>query len=592
MERLFDIAEHQMAERPNGIMLAGKEQGKWVEYTCKEVVEQSIAFAEALLSLDISVEDLSAEKVEKIAIVSNNRPEWIMSDLAIQQSGAIIVPIYPTISPQEFAFILEQSKVHVLIVANQELYDRFQPAFKDLPQLKHILSFEEVTGATHWKSLEVKEEARGKRLALRDRIGAEDLATIIYTSGTTGKPKGVMLTHRNIVSNVLDCMPVFEFAREDGRTLSFLPLNHIFEKTVSYIYINAKMSIYYAESIDTIGKNLKEVKPIVFTAVPRLLEKVYEKIMATGRNLTGIKRVLFFWAVALGQKYDPQKKGSAWYRIQLKWANQLIFSKWREALGGETVAVVSGSAPLVDYLNRIFCAAQIPVMEGYGLTETSPVISVNRFKEQNRMIGTVGETISNVEVKIAEDGEILSRGPNNMLGYYLNPETTAEVIDADGWLHTGDIGEWVEGKYLKITDRKNDMFKTSGGKFVAPQAIENKFKESRYVSQIMVIGPNRKYVSAVIVPNFNNVRKYLQVNKVEVPADLEAIIQLPEVLKLFEGVLEKYNPNFGHVEQIKRFALLTEEWTIENGILTPKLSLRRKKVYEKYAATIEGIYAA
>lgn len=590
MKRLFDIVTEQVKSRPGSTMLASKVNGTWKTVSCKESMQQACQFAEMLLGLGVKNEVLDPEQQEKIAMISPNRPEWIIADLAVQMTGGILTPIYPTINPEEFAFIMNQAEVRILILSGQEMYDRFQEAFPNIPTLQHIITFDKMPNTKYWLDYQFSAELELKRKEVMARIQGDTVATIIYTSGTTGQPKGVMLTHNNILSNVLDSMPVFHFSETDDRALSFLPLNHIFEKMVSYIYLHAGIQIYYAESMDTIGDNLKEVKPMVFTCVPRLLEKVYEKIVGKGMELTGFKKKMFFWAIELGKKYDNVDRGSLWYRLQLAIANKLIFSKWREALGGRVKAVVSGSAPLSDKLIRIFTAGQITIMEGYGLTETSPVISVNLLESEGRRVGTVGLPIRNVEVKIADDGEILTRGPNNMLGYYKNPEKTEEVIDKDGWLYTGDIGELVEGRFLKITDRKKEMFKTSGGKYVAPQAVENKMRESPFIEQIMVVGPNRKFVSALIVPNFEQIRKRWADQNKSLPTDNKAVIQDPEVIEFIQEQVDKYNKHLSHIEQIKKFVLLAEEWTVDNGILTPKLSLKRKEVNAKYAKEIEGIY--
>lgn len=591
MQRLFDLVNHQAAERPDSIMLASKEKGAWRTLSAKEVSGKARDLASGLLALGfIHNQQLGPELQSKIALVANNRPEWLIADLAVQQAGAILTPIYPTVAPNDFAYILNEAEVAAIFFANQELYDRFKDALKDTPMVKHIFSFEPIDGVTHWETVRSTKEGDLLREEVCKRIQTDDLATIIYTSGTTGKPKGVMLSHKNIVSNVIDCMPIFHFARTGDRALSFLPLNHIFEKMITYIYIHAGLSIYYAESMDTIGDNLKEVRPMVFTCVPRLLEKVYEKIMAKGMELTGIKKALFFWAVNLGRQYDNIATGSLWYRIQLYLANKIIFNKWREALGGRIEAVVSGSAALSEKLIRIFSAAQITVMEGYGLTETSPVISVNALPSAGRRIGTVGKVIPNVQVKIAEDGEILCKGPNVMVGYYRNPEQTAEVLDKDGWLHTGDIGMWVAQEFLKITDRKKEMFKTSGGKYVAPQVVENKMRESPYIEQIMVIGAGQKFVSALVVPNFTSVRNKLKNDGLEVPDSNTALLQMEVVEKLIRSQLDRYNAFFGHWEQVKKFTLLPSEWTVDNGALTPKLSLRRKIIEQQYHKEIEEIY--
>ncbi len=402
-----------------------------------------------------------------------------------------------------------------------------------------------------------------------------------------------MLSHSNIVSNVQDSMPAFTFAEEGAKALSFLPLNHIFERMVTYVYIQSGLAIYYAESMDTIGLNLKEVKPMVFTTVPRLLEKVYERIMNTAMELKGAKRILFFWALDLGKRFDNAKPGNPWYRFQLWLANMIIFSKWRAALGGNVKAIVVGSAACQERLIRIFTAARVVIMEGYGLTETSPVVSVNRFESENRRIGSIGTLIDNVEVKIAEDGEILVKGPNVMVGYYKHPELTAPAMEG-GWFHTGDIGQWTEQRFLKITDRKKEIFKTSGGKYVAPQVVENKMKESIYIEQMMVIGANKKFVGALIVPAFGNVRKYLRDNfpKMSVPENNDELITLQEVKDIIRKQLDKYNAFFSHIEQVKRFSLLGHEWTIDSGELTPSLKIKRKVIEERYEKHIEEIYGS
>lgn len=584
--RLFDIVAQRNEEEPNAVMLAAKEKGIWKTYSCKDVWQTASKLCSGLLSLGVRNEILQPESQEKIAIIAPNRPEWIITDVAVQLTGAVLTPIYPTISPKEISFILNEAEVKILFIANQDLYDRFKDALHEVPTLQYVFSFDEVSNIKHWRTLIDDHLADNSVI---NRISSETLATIIYTSGTTGNPKGVMLSHKNIVSNVQDSLPEFWFAEKEGRALSFLPLNHIFERTVSYIYIQAGVSIYYAESMDTIGDNLKEVQPIVFTTVPRLLEKVYEKIMTKGLELKGIKKMLFFWAVELGKRYDNVHHGSLWYRVQLGIANKIIFNKWREALGGKVKAIVTGSAACQERLIRIFTAAKVVIMEGYGLTETSPVVSVNRFNSEGRRVGTIGPLIQNVEVKIAEDGEILTKGNNVMMGYYKKPELTAEVIK-DGWFHTGDIGVWVEDRFLKITDRKKEIFKTSGGKYVAPQVIENKMKESVYIEQMMVIGAARKFVSALIVPSFIQVRRHLKNNGISAPADEESLIKLPQVIELIQKQIDRYNPEFGHVEQVKKFVLLPEEWTIDKGELTPTLKVKRKVIEQKYASLIDAIY--
>ncbi|MEI8279056.1 MAG: long-chain fatty acid--CoA ligase [Bacteroidota bacterium] len=589
IDRLFDIVAQRSAEEPNAVMLAAKENGQWRTYSCSDVWGTANKLSGGLLSIGITNEVLQPEVQEKIAIISPNRPEWIITDLAVQMTGAVLTPIYPTISPTEIAFILNEAAVRIVFLANKELYDRFKDAFATVPTLKFIYSFDSIEGVNNWKELTDKE--LNSDTTLQQRIHPDTLATIIYTSGTTGDPKGVMLSHDNICSNIRDSMPAFTFAIKHSKALSFLPLNHIFERMVTYIYLNAGVSIYYAESMDAIGANLKEVKPLVFTTVPRLLEKVYERIMTTALELKGIKRALFFWALELGKKYDNVNHGSLWYRIQLSIANKIIFNKWREALGGNVKAIVSGSAACQERLIRIFSAANIVIMEGYGLTETSPVVTVNRFESDGRRIGSVGPLIDNVKVKIAEDGEILCKGANVMMGYYKRPQLSQEVMEG-GWFHTGDIGVWVEDRFLKITDRKKEIFKTSGGKYVAPQTIENKMRESPFIEQMMVVGNNRKFVSALIVPSFMQIRKHLKDNhpKVHVPDDNKELIKLPQVIEHIQKQVDKYNPIFSHPEQVKKFALLPAEWTVDEGELTPSLKIKRKAIEQKFTSVIEAMY--
>lgn len=588
--RLFDFVAKRVAEDPNGVMLAGKENGAYRTISNAEAWDMAAKLCGGLLSLGIKNDVLEPEYQEKIALISPNRPEWLITDLGVQQTGAVLTPLYPTISPHDLVYVLNEAEVRIIFIANADMYERFKDAFAQVPTLQHIYSFDEIPGVKNWKELINKNLQPDASIV--NRITEKTLATIIYTSGTTGNPKGVMLSHDNIVRNVLDCECEFWFAVRGGKALSFLPLNHIFEKMVSYIYINAAVSIYYAESMDTIGDNLKEVQPIVFTTVPRLLEKVYEKILAKGMELKGIKRALFFWALDLGFKYDNAKPGSLWYRIQLAIANALVFKKWREALGNNVKAIVTGAAACQQRLIRVFTSANIVIMEGYGLTETSPVISVNKFASEDRRVGTIGPVVQNVQVKLGEDGEILVKGRNVMMGYYKNPQLTKEAFDADGWFKTGDIGEFVDNHFLKITDRKKEIFKTAGGKYVAPQVVENKMKESPFVEQIMVVGSGRKFVSALIVPSVTNIRKYMKDhNMPAAPDSNDALVKMPEVIELVQKQVDKFNPLFSHPEQIKKFALLPNEWTIDGGEMTPTIKLKRKVIEQKYANVIEGIYA-
>lgn len=590
--RLFDCVAHQLANFPTDAMLVAKVKGEWVKHSTQEVADTVNALSAGLLQLGVSGHDFTPEGSDKIAIISNNRPEWVFTDLAVQQIGAILVPLYPTTNPLEVEFIFNNAAVKYVFVSNQEMYDKVHALQSKIPSLKGIFVFDELPNTTHWKSLLVDKSSPllDKVASIKASVPTSHLATIIYTSGTTGTPKGVMLSHKNIYSNVMMSKESFPFKDAPGsKVLSFLPLNHIFEKACTYIYLYSGISIYYAENLDTIGDNLKEVKPDGFTTVPRLLEKVFEKIMAKGKELTGTKRKLFFWAVDLAERYDNTQSGSIWYTIQLAIANKLIFSKWREALGGRVSFIITGGAACQVKLLRIFNAAQIPVYEGYGPTENSPVITVNRQAPGGMKFGTVGPVATGQEVKLAEDGEICVKGPSVMEGYYLRPDLTAEVI-IDGWLHTGDIGVWVDKKFLKITDRKKELFKTSGGKYVAPQPIENKCKESPFIEQMMVVGADRKFVGALIVPSFVTLQDWMREKGLQFTTN-EDVVHHPRVLELYKELVESFNSYFNHVEQIKKFELLPREWTIDSGEMTPKLSLKRKVVMEKYKDAIERIYA-
>lgn len=591
-QRLFDCMQVLMDKNPAQPLLAGKENGQWKEYSVQEVKELVDQLSGGLLNLGMSHGDMSPEGRDKIAILSKNRPEWVILDLAVQQIGAILTPVYPTINPKELEFVLNDAGVKMAFVNDEELYHKILSVQSRVPTLQHIFTFEHVTNAAHWKDVirNNTPEAQQQIPVIASKIRYEDLFTIIYTSGTSGTPKGVMLSHKNVLSNVLSSIEsaFLEIGVEGQKALSFLPLNHIFERMVTYIYLFSGTTIYYAESMETIGDNLKEVKPTLFTTVPRLLEKVYEKIMLKGMELTGVKRKLFFWAHELADHFELHKNQGFWYNTQLALANKLVFSKWREALGGNLKAIISGGAACQVKLIRIFTAAQIPIMEGYGLTETSPVIAVNRYGKAGRKFGTVGTLINGVEVKIAEDGEILSRGPNTMMGYYKRPDLTAEVMK-DDWFCTGDIGLFEEGKYLKITDRKKEMFKTSGGKYVAPLPIENKLKESLFVEQVLVVGAERKFVGALIVPSFANLRDWCRQQNINYTTNDE-MIRHPKVTELYRDLVESFNKYFNHVEQIKKFELLPQDWSIETGEMTPKLSLKRKVIQEKYREAIERIY--
>jgi long-chain acyl-CoA synthetase len=581
--RLFDLLPYQLEKFPQEDAFVNKVDGVWKKYSTQDAIARANAFSHGLLKLGIKAGD-------KIAIICPNRPEWNFLDYGIQQIGAVGVPMYPTITEDDYRFIFKDAETKLVFVGDAELYQKAKNASKDLPDVKEIFTLQKVDGARQWSDVEgLGKDGDSKQLdALKAAVKPDDVVTLIYTSGTTGSPKGVMITHNNIISNFTACQPLMP-VNENHRALSFLPLCHVYERMLTYLYFSVGVSIYYAESIETIGDNLKEVKPHIFTTVPRLLEKVYDKIVAKGSEQTGIKKKLFFWALELGLNYDIQGNNSLWYKIQLWLANKIIFSKWRAALGGNILAIVSGSAPLQPRLAKVFWAAKIMVMEGYGLTETSPVISVNRCQAEENRIGTVGPLINGVEVKLAEDGEILTRGPHIMKGYYKRPDLTAEVIDKDGWFHTGDIGTFVEERYLKITDRKKEIFKTSGGKYVAPSSLENKFKESRFIEQMMVVGDGQKFPGALIVPNFVFLKNYCGIKNIPYTSDAE-IIKNPLIIARFQKEIDTYNESFAQYEKIKKFVLLPKLWTVESGDLTPTQKVKRKVISAKLKDLIEGLY--
>ena len=592
IKRLFDSIEHQLQRFPKTDMFGYKQNGVWKTVSTQETKTVVNNLSAGLLKLGVSGNNFTAEGSDKIAIISNNRPEWVFTDLAVQQIGAVLVPVYPTTNPLELEFIFNDAKVKYVFVSSADLLEKVNTIRANVPSIQNIYTFEQIEGAEHWSVVTnlANTESLQQVEELKKQIPVEHTATIIYTSGTTGTPKGVMLSHTNIYSCLHYSIESFPF--EDAphhKGLSFLPLNHIFEKIITYIYLYSGVGIYYAESFETIGDNLKEVKPNGFATVPRLLEKVYEKIMAKGNELTGFKRKLFYWAVSLAEKYDNNISGGWWYNFQLKIANKLIFSKWREALGGNVDYIITGGAACQEKLMRIFNGAGVRVYEGYGPTENSPVISINRKGKGGTMYGTVGPVINGIELKLEEDGEICVKGLTVMQGYYKRPDLTAETV-INGWLHTGDIGVLINNKFLKITDRKKELFKTSGGKYVAPQPIENKLKESPYIEQVLVVGPERKFVGALIVPSINAIKDWMKQNNIEFTTKEEAIKNI-KVLALFNNIVEEYNKLFNHVEQIKKFELLPNEWGIDTGEMTPKMSLKRKVITEKYKEAIEKIYA-
>jgi len=582
--RLFDLLEFAKSNMDRPDALSDKATGSWRSYSTSECIKTIENFSLGLYSLGI-------RKGDKIGMVSENRTEWNFIDQGIISIGGVTVAVYTTQTVEQVDYILNDSSSKLFFVSTQDLFDRLNPIFRNVKSLQKVYTINEVSGADNWKEvLKAGEELRKQQpeliKELKSQVSGSDLATLIYTSGTTGMPKGVMLSHNNIVSNVLSCSSVIDLENGKDKSLSFLPLCHSFERMVSYWFMYKGVGIYYAESLEKIADNLKEVHPTIFTTVPRLLEKVYDKIVGKGADLHGVKKQLFFWALNLGKRYEIGKDLGLAYNIQLNLANKLIFSKWREALGGNVRFVVSGGAALSGKLANVFTAAQITILQGYGLTETSPVISVAR-PDKNRA-GTVGPVIDGVEVKIAEDGEILTRGPNLMLGYYNKQKETDEVI-IDGWFHTGDIGKLEDG-FLSITDRKKEIFKTSGGKYVAPQPIENDLKSSRFIEMAQVIGDGHKYPAALIVPSFINLKAHFEKSGKKFSSN-EELIHDAEVVSILQEEVDKVNSKLGQTEKIKKFELLTKDWTIDGGELTPKMSIKRKFILEKYAEKVYAIYA-
>ncbi len=584
--RLFDFPYYQLENFTISDALVTKQDGKWLKTSTQEYIAKANAISRALVQIGV-------QKNDKIAIISsNNRTEWNIMDIGALQTGAQTVPIYPTISEEDYEYILNHSESSYCFVSDEDVLRKVNAIKSNVPTLKEVYSFNTIEGCKHWTELlELgKDEANQKDVEERKNgVLPSDLATIIYTSGTTGRPKGVMLSHNNIVSNVINSAPRIPFEKGKSRALSFLPVCHIFERVILYLYQYYGVSIYFGESIDKISDNIKEVKPNVMSAVPRLLEKVFDSIIAKGTQLTGIKKKLFFWAIDLGLRFEPYGANGWWYELQLKMARKLIFSKWKEGLGGNLDLMVSGSAALQTRLTRVFAAAGIPVMEGYGLTETSPVITVNDMRNFGFRVGTVGKVIDGLTVKIAEDGEILCKGPNVMMGYYKDEQLTSEVM-TDDFFHTGDIGEFDNDGFLKITDRKKEMFKTSGGKYIAPQLIENTMKQSRFIEQIMVIGDGQKMPAAFIQPSFDFVKEWAKIHKINLGTTNTEIISSTKVIERIQEEVDQLNEKFGNWEKIKRFELTPDVWSIEEGHLTPTLKLKRKVVMEKYKDLFNKIY--
>ncbi|MFA6981156.1 MAG: long-chain fatty acid--CoA ligase [Ignavibacteriaceae bacterium] len=583
VQRLFDILPNQMESYPQDDALCDKVGGNWRKYSSKECQVTVDKVSLGLLSMEFNPED-------KFAIISYNRTEWTLLDLGILQIGCIDVPLYPNMSPENYEYIFNDSQVKLVFVENEELYKKVKKVIIKTPSVKEIYTFNEVSGAKNWAEVmnAGDESHRNKLSEIEKSVTSDNLATIIYTSGTTGVPKGVPLTHLNILSNVKSISEIMPISYAH-RTISFLPICHIFERTAVYFYMYVGASIYFAESIEKVGENLKEVKPNYFTTVPRLMEKIYDKIMDKGRNLSPVKKAIFGWAVNLANHYDPRGENGWFYKLRLIVARKLVFSKWMEALGGEVLGIISGAAALQPRLSRIFTAAGATIREGYGLTETSPVLTCNRFSHGDYYLGTVGVPLPGVEIKLSDSGEILAKGANVMKGYFNKPDETKAVMDDEGWFHTGDIGEWVDGKFIKITDRVKEIFKTSGGKFIAPLPIENKMKESNFIGEIMVVGENQKHAAAIIVPNFDFIRKWCT-KKCEGIRSNEEIAQSPIVKERVWKDVQKYNKRFGHIQQIKKIELVPDTWTVETGELTPTLKLKRRVILKKYQTLIEKIY--
>lgn len=579
--RIFDLLPDLKEKYNSSCLFAAKEKGSWVEYSIDRVIELSNQISRGLILKGIQKED-------KIGIMSANRPEWNIVDFGIMQIGAIQVPFYPTLSEADFHFIVQDCDLKILFVSTQELYEKAHSMNIQGNHNLEIFTFDFIEGSHSWNEiLDLGKNSSQVDLdPYRSKVVPEDLLTLIYTSGTTGIPKGVMLTHSNLVSQLFACQKLIP--KGSTKALSFLPISHIFERNVIYLYMFDNIQIFYAESMDTIVANLNEVHPDIFTTVPRLLEKVYDRILAKGKELTGIKKAIFFWALNTGMEYKSMTDTRGWYNFKLGIARKLVFSKWLEGLGGNVRTIVSGGAPLQPRLARIFTAAGATVLEGYGLTETSPVISVNIVGEGHR-IGTVGRVIEKDEVVIAPDGEILVKGPNIMKGYYKHPEKTAEVINADGFFHTGDLGEIDPDGFLKITGRKKEYFKTSGGKYVSPEKIENKLLESPFIEQIMVIGEGERFPAALIVPSFEHLKSYCALKNIPYESPSQ-IVNSPEILDKYQREIDEYNLGLGHWEQVKKFILLTKEWSIDGGEMTPKLSLKRRVVMDKFKKEISDIY--
>ena len=584
--RIFDLLiRYEIEYQPKDDVLAGKENGEWIRYSLKKYRETANAISYALLKLGV-------KKGDKIATISNNRPEWNFVDMGIMQIGAIHVPIYPTISEDDYQYILKHAEVKYVFVAGKELIRKMGHIIKSIDNIIDAYTFADVEGYSNFKEiLKIgNNNPDPKKLdEIKDSIDKRDVATIIYTSGTTGFPKGVMLTHDNILSNVKACEGIFN-VNQYSKGLSYLPLCHVYERTVNYILHYKGVSVYYAENMATIVDNIQDIKPHIMTTVPRLLEKVYDRIVAKGRKLRGFKKQVFFWALNLGLRYEYDKPWRLLFNIQLMLANKMVFSKWREAFGGRMVSIVSGGAALQPRLSRVYNAAGIPVVEGYGMTESSPVIAVNTYLPHKRKVGTVGPPVKGVEVKISEDGEILVKGPNVMKGYYRDEEMTKTAI-VNGWLHTGDVGIVDKKGMLKITGRVKEIFKTSMGKYISPVLIENKIKESPFIDQIMVLGENQKFAAALVVPDFEHLGSWCRIKGINTFKSNAEMIANKVVRDRFKREIDQFNKHFGDTEKIKKFDLIDHEWTIDTGEITANLKLKRSHIQKKYEDKINKLFA-
>ncbi|MCW3077817.1 MAG: Long-chain fatty acid--CoA ligase [Bacteroidetes bacterium] len=584
--RVFDILDNLKLNSSKTDILNSKDQKKWINYSVEDFYAYTGYVCAGLLALGL-------KKGDVVSLMSNNRPEWNFVDYASQKLGMPTAPLYPTISATDLKFILNHSEAKIIFISDKSIYTKLIEMEDELPHLKFVFSFNSIEGVKHFSELielGKKNFSEQKINNLKAHISENDLLTILYTSGTTGYPKGVMITHKNLLSNLKACQYLAPF-KPEWRALSFLPLNHVYERFLNTLYLYHGVSIYYAESFETIGDNCREIHPQIFVAVPRILERVLEKICAAGEKLSGLKKKIFDFSLRIAENYEHDGKNGPWYELQRKVCGALVYSKWREAVGGKIVCIVSGGAALNPRIERIFSCAGLKLLQGYGLTETCVVVSVNKFGKGNAMFGTVGTIVENLDVRIAEeDGEILMRGPSLMSGYYKNPEATAEVIDANGWFHTGDVGVFVNNKFLKITDRKKELFKTSAGKYISPVFIENKLKECRYIEQCMVIGSGQKFASALIVPHIPHLKEHYQKLNIQWPRT-EVVLEDEELKKIINAHIKQVNSSLAPYEQIKRCQIINAHWTVETGEITPKMSLKRKVIEEKYNHAINKIFS-